>query len=131
MVATNGCVRVESMVIRFAWHDESYALCTEAYLNLQSTMTVNVAPRRYEQIGADSREWNAAAKSVCIEDADLVMYIRELNHIGLDENRFKQETYARAICILQTVKDRKVVDGEMAIFRFFDNTRGRWTEDWD
>lgn len=62
---------------------------------------------------------------MCIEDADLVMYIRELNHIGLDENRFKQETYARAICILQTVKDRKVVDGEMAIFRFFDNTRGR------
>lgn len=53
------------------------------------------------------------------------MYIRELNHIGLDENRFKQETYARAICILQTVKDRRVVDGEMAIFRFFDNTRGR------
>lgn len=53
------------------------------------------------------------------------MYILELNHIGLDENRFKQETNTRAICILQTVKDRRVVDGERAIFRFFANTRGR------
>lgn len=62
---------------------------------------------------------------MCIEDADLVMYMRELNHIGLDENRSKQGTYARAICIFQTVKDRRVVDAERAIFRFFENTRGR------
>lgn len=49
---------------------------------------------------------------MCIEDADLVMYIRELNHIGLDENRFKEGTYARAVCILQTVKDRRVVNAD-------------------